>query len=186
MPILKGLTKAQCEIIAHYLITGEDVQPKYLQHFPLHPDNIKTLKGRDGSLLRREVNKTTAFYGHPIYLGGSSLHKPNGGRDIDLFCLLPEKDFCLRYLNNYKAAGDNYTQKCEQWALRWNSGMFDQGNWQWADDTVKKSIAFMYATDLIIDFKVLPITYHEKNYYHMPLLRIDTRENPKYFWPDEH
>lgn len=183
-------TKQQVEILKqHYYVAGyngteKGVQLQYIEAV-LDPANMKLLKGRTGSFLRRDANQTSGFYGHPIYLGGSSLYKFEGGRDVDLFIILPCKDFVFRYLNNYESPGDSYEEQCQQWNLRYHSGMYDQGNWQWHEDMVKKSMQSMHRTNLMIDFKVLPINVHEAEYGHKPLLRIDTKADYKYFWPDE-
>ena len=132
--------------------------------------------------LVRWANSIRIFYGHPIYLVGSQL-EPNcfvdelncaeftqkieteiEPSDIDIVCIIPDKEFELRYGPYGKFCDESctgiYTEEC---------------TWKWSDDNIKRSLSGMVETGLAIDFKVYP-EQHSWSFEDKPKIRLDTRE----------
>ncbi len=106
----------------------------------------------DNHILVRWANKIRAFYGYAVYLEGSALTKKNP-KDYDIFCIIPDEDFELRYGNT------------KIWKKEYMFGEIIEGIiWGWAEDCYKKSINGMKFTKLNIDFKVIPQDFDNKVY----------------------
>ena len=157
-----------------YKLFGEpQCKRRNVSNVPLQPDKITLIKDLTCPL-RLDANQTSGFYGHPVYLGGSALFKQKP-RDIDLFIIIPDSEFVLRYINQKVTIGLDIKEKVTQWGSRFKLGTFDESNWVWCDDMVHKSLQSMRRTDMLIDLKVFPQSYQEYYYGHKPLLRLDTR-----------
>lgn len=100
---------------------------------PLAPENR----------LVRWANAIRGFYGHPIYLVGSQITAKEDPRDVDVICIIPDREFELRY------------GPVELWGQEGDTGLWAETRWKWSDDCVKKSLHGMEETKLCIDFKVL-------------------------------
>lgn len=121
----------------------------------------------EASLIVRWANLIRAFYGHPVYLVGSSLTKENP-RDCDVVCVIPDEEFILRY----------GVDDVKQWGFRYRSGSFDlhESCWKWADDVVHKSLQGMRFTRKYIDFKVFPESYDLEHFKEFQKLKLDSRQ----------
>lgn len=124
-----------------------------------------------GSLLVRYANGIAGFYGHPVYLVGSQLYKDHP-RDVDLACIIPNNEFVKRYINQVEVVGTTDEEKCEQWGLRYQSGLYNESNWAWAKDVSHKSLQGMDYTRMAIDLKVYPQQYQDDNFGDKPKLKI--------------
>lgn len=124
-----------------------------------------------GNLLIRWANHIAGFYGHPVYLVGSQLHKDNP-RDVDLVCIIPDDEFVTRFINQFEVIGHNDLEKCEQWYLRWQSGLYNESNWVWAKDVSHKSLQGMRFTSMNVDLKILSRLMQDKNYQNKPIMKI--------------
>lgn len=124
---------------------------------PLAPENR----------LVRWANAIRAFYGHPIYLVGSQITAKANPRDVDVVCVIPDDEFCLRY------------GPVEKWQSEGESGFYSFVRWSWSDDCVKKSLHGMKETGLSIDFKVQAQSIwdgYENIRKAFPPYKLDTRE----------
>jgi len=119
------------------------------------------------NLLERWANLIRGFYGHPVYLGGSQLVK-DAPRDVDVFVIIPDDEFKLRY----------QCDDIKQWGLRYNNGLWDDSNWNWADDISHKSLQAMKFIRMQIDFKLYPQSYQDEFYKDKELLQLDTYRQP--------
>lgn len=122
-------------------------------------------------LVVRWANGIAGFYGHPVYLVGSQLYKDKP-RDVDVICIIPDREFVLRYINQFEVVGHTDFEKCQQWQMRYKSGLYNESNWVWAKDVLHKSLQGMYYTSLQIDLKVYPQSVQDKEFADKPKLKI--------------
>jgi hypothetical protein len=131
----------------------------------------KAFKYTPPASLIRYANGLAGFYGHPVFVVGSSLRSANA-RDIDLVCVIPDQDFWLRYINPNPRVGLK-NDNVEQFWLRYMTEMYNKANWMWWREMNKKSRAGMENTRLYVDFKVFSQWYDDRYYSKLPKFRID-------------
>jgi len=121
---------------------------------------------RDDNLLIRWANRMRTYYGHPIYLVGSQLSDKTNPTDVDVVCIIPDKEFSLRF---QVSIGD--------WHQERGCYIISESYWEWTDRCVKDSLNGMRYTKLKIDFKVYPETLdlvYRSDIF--PKLKLDTRK----------
>lgn len=134
------------------------------------PKGIPCLKN---DRLERHANGLAGFFGHSVFLVGSQLTRDDP-RDVDLVIIIPDSEFVLRYINQFEVIGHTDQEKCEQWGYRYLSGLYNESNWVWARDMVHKNLKAMEVTSMLVDLKVLPESYHKRQYADKPKLKIST------------
>ena len=143
------------------VITDKQLIPK---------ENIQCLQS---DRLERYVNHLASFYGHSVYLVGSQLYKEDP-RDVDIVIIIPNSEFVLRYINQFETIGHTDEEKCEQWTLRYQSGLYNESNWVWAKDVSNKCLQAMKNIQMNIDFKVYPEYYQNRYHVNSPKLKISS------------
>lgn len=134
---------------------------------------IEEIKCMTNSLVKRWANHIAGFYGHPVYLVGSQLTSKDP-RDVDVICIIPDNEFVLRYINQQEVVGHSDVEKCQQWYLRWLTGLYDASNWTWCRDVSHKSLQGMDFCSQQIDMKVLSDTMQEEYYSDKMKLKISS------------
>ena len=110
--------------------------------------------------LVRFANKMTGFYGHPTYLVGSQLYSETP-RDVDLVCIIPDKEFRARYYPDWYLGEDKSKEEVEKFFLGIHTGIHLQENWDWYED---------------MNFKVYPQSYVDEHFTDKQKIRLDTRK----------
>lgn len=87
---------------------------------------------------------------YPVVLIGSVLVKDNP-RDIDIVCILPDKEFKLEFGLSAK-----------QWRKEGKEGNWSNERWEWARKSIEGGKSLAKRLKGNIDFKFIPVSFYEE------------------------
>lgn len=115
--------------------------------------------------LERWANSISAYLHCPVFLAGSALYKEDY-RDVDVFALISDWDFELRFGPVLEFLEEGQT------------GKYTEIRWSWARECSKQWRAGCSETGMNLDFKIISHTQH-KQHGGKPVYRLDNNPNVK-------